>query len=919
MAQFPYQLLNIRVRIAPGADLTAAPSTYTWTDITTYLHYAYDITAECGVTDDGSESNSKIEFVLRNNDRRWTIDNPESPNWPGWDIGCPVELALDVGDGAGYVVDGVGYVDSSKLEWPSNTPHSCIARVTASGPFGRLGRDPDLASALRRTIPSSKVRKAFWPLEDAAGALSAASAVPAVPPMAGVNPEYGTASLVPGASSVATFKPGAQLFANLPTPTTSQGFRLTCLLHAATIPAATAELFELRAAAGTVGRYVVQIGAGTLQVRAYNTAGTEISGAGAIGFTSHETDLVWFEVEFVQSAAGTITWTMKETTWRYTVDGLPSGSSGTGSSTFSGTLGGVTGVGIAPTGLLDDIQVGMLALCEQPFPASGGFAAVLGWAGNTATDRIQGMANEFRVPSSVTATGLGSVMGPQIVGSLLANLRNVQATDHGILTDHLGVVGYTALKELYNRAPLLTLAATTRGELAGLEPEINDQQLANVASANRPAGSSATVVDEDDVRKRGRYERSPITVNVARDVDLPGHAGWALARGRASGYDFKTLVVKPHLAPQTLPVALTLKLGDRITIDPLPQQMAKGGAERIIIGRKIVIPGMRSRTVLEISFNLTPVDAYNAFILDTDRLDTAGTELIVAASAADTGLVAQTARPSVTVTGATSIPLWAAGEKITLTAVADEALADTFGGAPVANGWGSMPATAHIAAQPWTSTVSAGTGTLADFARTGASATMTLQAAGSILRTHLAGLPMVHPELTTSMQISVTPTGAGIFSALQYRRGSGGGTDAYEVHIQVNPTGNPVLTLYSPTATVLAQLVLPFAGGPGVVYNVRAAPVESRHRVTVWQSGTTEPAYWMIDTMDDTRVSSGAVGLRSGRLAGNTNAGTTVTTYYNLSVFGVQFLTATRGAGGFSKALPYGSQVRLWKSRGLGV
>jgi hypothetical protein len=919
MAQFPNQLLNIRIRIAPGADLTAAPTTYTWTDITTYLHLAYDITAECGVTDDGSESNSKIEFVLRNNDARWTIDNPESPNWPGWDVGCPIELALDIGDGAGYTVEGVGYLDSSKLEWPSNTPHSCIARVTASGPFGRLGRDPDLASALRRTIPSSKVRKAFWPLEDPAGALSAASAVPSVPPLAGVNPEYGTASLVPGASSVATFKPGAALFANLPTPTTSQGIRLTCLLHANTIPAAPAELFEMRAAGGTIGRYVVQIASGSLQVRAYNTAGTEVSGAGGIGFTAHQTDLVWFELDFVQTAAGTITWTMRETTWRYTVDGLPSGSSGTGSSTFSGTLGGITGVGIAPTALLDDIQVGMLALCEQPFPSSGGFAAVLGWAGNPATGRVQGMCNEFRVPSEVTTTTLGSVMGPQIVGSLLANLRNAQATDHGILTDHMGVVAYTALSELYNVVPLLTLAATTRGELATPEPEINDQQLANVASASRPGGSTATVIDEASVLKRGRYERSPISVNVARDVDLPGHAGWALARGSATGYDFKTLTVKPHLAPQTLPVALSLELGDRITINPLPQQMAKGGAERLIIGRRILIPGMRSRTVLEITFNLTTTNAYNAFVLDTDRLDTAGTEVIVAASAADTGLTVQTAAPKATVTGSTSIALWAAGEKVTLTAVADEALGDAFTRS-VSGGWGSMPASTHVAAQAWTATVSATPGTAADFNVTGTAGTMTLQGAGSILRTHLAGLPLVNPDLVVSGSLPVTPTGDAMALAVQYRRGSGGGTDAYEVYVHVPISGNPVMRFYAPAAALLAEIVLPFAHTPGLVYWWRIAPVGTRHLAKVWTGGAAaEPVYWMVDLRDSTRVATGAVGLRALRTAGNTNAGTVVATWDALAFAGVQQFTVTRGAGGFTKALPYGSQVKLWKGRGLGV
>jgi hypothetical protein len=923
MAAFPTDPLAVRFRYALNADLTALPSSWTWTDFTTDVDFTYDIDGKIGQPDDASEPNSELSFSIRNNDGKYTIDHPESTLWPYWREGVPIEYAWDLGDGAGWRVQQIAYLGASEIEWTANTPWRCVNRITAAGHFRRLGVDPDLASAMRRTIPSSRRRKAFWPLEDAAGSGQAASYYPAVPALVPSSsagaPEFGTASLVPGAYSVANFKLGNQLFANLPTPTTSQSLRLSCLLYASAIPAGTAELFELRAAAGTIGRYVVEIGTGTLRFRAYTNAGVEVSGAAAIGFTAHQDAMVHFELDLAQTSAGNLSWSMKETTWRFDVDGLPVGTSGSASGTYSGTLGGITGVGVAPTAGVDDVQVGMLALAEAPLPLSGGFAAVLGWAGNTACGRIQGMCNEFGVPSEVTTTTLGVVMGPQIQGSLLANLRNVQDTDHGVLTDHRGVVAYTALSELYNQPAALTLSSLTRGQLGVMAPKRDDQRKANIASASRPAGTTATVADEDDIRMSGRFERSPITVNVAVDRALPGHAGWALAIGTQRGYDFRQLTLKPHLAASVSASMVNLTLGDRIAISSLPPQMPKGGLERIVRGRTTKLPGASPRRVIEITLDLVPTDVYDAYVLDSDRLDTAGTEVIVAATSADTGITVQTAQPKATVTGATSIPLWAAGEQVTLTAVADEALAEGFTGAPVANGWGSMPASTHVAAQPWTATVSVAPGTSADFARTGTSGTMTLQAAGSTLRTHLAGLPLLNPEMTTSFQINVNPTGAGIFAALQYRRGSGGGTDAYEANVQINPTGNPVLTLYAPSSVVLAQLVLAITPGPGTVYNMRVAPVGSRHRVIVWLSGSTEPAYWMIDVEDTTRMVAGAIGCRSGRLVGNTNAGTTVTTFYNVSFFGVQYFTVTRGVSGFSKALPVGSQVKLWRGRGMGI
>lgn len=920
---YPTVPLSARLRVAIGADLTADPSTYTWTDITTDVDFSFDVTDKIGSTDDSSESNTSFSCTLRNNDGKYTLDNPESTIWPYWGIGTPLEWSVDNGDGGGYRIQCITYVISIRVEWTANTPHRCVAHVTAAGVFSRLARGR-LQSALRRTVPSSKRRKSFWPLEDAAGSLAAASAVSTVGPMRGTPPEFGVASTVPGALSVAKFSTGQTISADFSSPTTSQGVRLTALLRAVTPPSVQGELFELRAAGGSVARYVLEIGAGQLRFRAYAPGGAEVSGASAIGFTAHESALVWLEMDIVQTAAATLTWTLRETTWSFTPAGLPTSSTGVASNTFAGTLGGITGQAIGPGGLLNDVEVGMLALCEQSFPLSGGFAAVLGWAGNTAAGRVDGMCNEFRIPRSVTSTALGAVMGPQIRGSLLDNLRDSASTDHGILTDHTGRVEYTALSELYNRVSALTLRAWSRGEIGVVSPEIDDQRKSNVASASRSGGSTATVRDEGDIRLRGEYEREAITVNVANDLVLHGHAGWALARGRTEHYDIKQLTIKPHVAGATLGATLStallsLRLGDRIRFDPLPQQMAKGPVTRQIRGRTQTLPGSRSRTAWEVTYDLIQTEAYDAFVLDTDRLDTAGTEVIVAASSAATVITAQFVDPKAAVTGATSIELWAAGEKVNLTAVADETLQDDYSRV-VASGWGSMPASATVPAQPWTSIVSVAPGAASDFATTGAAGTMSMQAASSQLRVAMNGLPLLNPDLRIAASIPVTPTGDSITLALQYRRGAGGGSDAYEVAVVVPTSGNPIMRLYAPGQVLISEVILPFAHVAGAAYWWRVAPINDRHRAKIWPVTLgAEPAYWMIDARDSTRVAPGPIGMRSIRGVSNTNVGAVVATWDSLIFAGVQQLTVTRGLLGFSKALPIGSQVKLWKGRGLGV
>lgn len=921
---YPLSILNARLRVAYDADLTADPSTYTWTDITTDVDFTFDVDDHIGSSDDSGDSNTKFSATLRNTDAKYTFDNPESTVWPYWGIGTPLEWALDNGDGGGYRVQCITYLVASEVEWTANTPTRCVARIRAAGPFQRLARGK-LQSALRRTIPSSKRRKAFWPLEDAAGSKSAASAVSSVGPMQGVPPEFGVASLVPGAFSVAQFSHGQSLTAKLPTPTTSQGVRLSCLLHTTTVPVGQAELFELRAVGGTAERYVLEIGGSQLRFRAYAPGAVEFSGASNVGFAAHQDNLVWLEMDITQTAAGAMAWSLKETTWLFDSNGLPVGSSGFANGTFSGTIGGITDVTIGSLGgFINDCQVGVLALAEQPFPTSGGFAAVLGWAGNTAAGRVKGMCDEFRVPAAVTSTALGSVMGPQIPGSLLDNLRDSENTDHGILTDHAGRVEYTALSELYNRTPALTLRANVRGEIAVVVPQVDDQSKANVASASRTGGSTATVRDDADIQRHGEYERAAITVNLANDGPLFGHAGWALAHGRGEHYDIKQLTIRPHVAgaggAALGTTLLALRLGDRIVLDPAPRQMAKGPIELMIRGRTQKLPGMRSRTAWEVTYDLIPCEPYNAYSLNSDRLDTAGTEVWLAATSAATTVTVQTTVVTPAVTGSTSIDLWAAGEKVTLTSVTDEAYGDDFT-RTTANGWGSMPASTSLPAQAWTVVLGTGTVALSDLATNGSQATMNLQAAGSNMRCALNGLPMRHPVARIDSAISVAPTGAGIFMSVQYRRGTGTSIDCYEASMEVPAGGGaPILSLYAPGAILIAQVVLSsVTPGPGVFYSWRVMPVGDRHRINVWQLGAPEPGSWSIDTRDNTRLRPGPIGLRSGRLAGNTNAGATTTTWDALALVGVQRFGLTRSVLGFSKALPIGSQVRLWKGRGLGV
>lgn len=927
MPAFPNQPLNWRIRIAPNADQSQNPSTWTWIDVTTDVDATYEIVCNVGADDDASDENTSLTWTMRDTDGEYTTDNPESTLYPYFDIGCPVEYAIDCGDGAGYVVQCIVLLSEAEDELTSNTPYRCVTHCVGAGRFDALSRPGDsrltgvdavLRSALTRTGLSRR-RKAFWPMEEPRGATEAASLAGANAPlrpltMASVAPEFGAESMVAGAASVVLFTTGTQLGATLTSPSTAVGWRLSMLIHAPTPPASPVEIVEIRTESGSAFRHVLEIGPNYLRHRAYDFFGAEISGAGAIGFAAHVDAMVFLDWEITQSTTN-IAWLIRETTWTINADGAAVGTSGQASGSWGGSLGRATAVTWAPTAALDNVLIGQGMLTESPFPGGGGFAAVQGWAGETASQRVSGMASEFGLPSSVTSTAYGERMGPQLTDSLMANLRDVKITDHGVLTDHLGVIGYRALSELYNLAPAITLARTVRGELGEMAPVRSAQYKVNSATASRRGGSSFTAEDALDIARFGRYEAPSIEINPSRDFVLPGHAGYRLARGLSSRKRYDQLTIDLLRAPHLATAVLALRMGDRIAASSLPVQQAKGGQSWQVRGWTSRVGGSDSpRYSWKVDYRLVPIDPYDTWQWDVDRWDTPSTEILELQTSAGTGLLVQTADTPITVTGATSIDLNAMGEQITMTAVANETVADDAARV-VAGGWGSFPATAHFTAKTWNALTESGAGAAADHSVSGGLLRHSLQAAGSALRGELAGVTLLNPDISADFTWPALPLGAALSSGIVYRTI---GTAGYTANVVMSPGGSTVIRLLTPANAQLAEVATGYTFAAGTSYTLRISPVGTRHRLMVYPTGSPKTA-WDIDLEDSSRMRPGLILLRSGRAAGNTNANPTVATWDNVTLNGAQWIAVTRSVNGVVKAQPQGGTVRLWRSRGFGV
>ncbi len=925
---YPNAALGVRIRAAIGiVDMSTDPSTWPWLDITRDIDHLIEIVDDIGGPDDVSEPSTTLSFALKQDGSvyngivgRYTTDNPESDLWPYFDVGCPIEYALDVGDGGGYDVQCVTFVSRAENAWPSNTQYKSVAQISC---VGLLQRGGVLTQAQRspmfRTVMDRR-NLGFWALEDAQGSTTAASAISGQAVMeryGGAAPfEFGSQALVPGVSSGVHISTGQAMRARLTRPGSGTGLRIGFLFYAGTNPAGYSELVSF--SDDRRWRWALEIGPSVLRVRVYDDTGAERSGAGSVSFTDHLNGPVFCEFEISQSG-GTTTWTIREAVWRLDSAGVAYATAGFATGTFAGSWSPITNIGVAIFTNVDDVWMSSLAATEPPFPASGGFAAVLGWAGNTAAGRVAGMAAELGVPYSVTSSTYGVPMGPQLIDTLRANMLDVAATDHGVLSDHLGKIAYRALQELYNLSPIITLTRAVRGQLGQLAPVRDDTAKVNRVTVTRAGGSSYTADNTADIITKGLFEGSaPGDLNVALDTDLPSHAGWFLARGIANGYRYDELTLRMRTAGEytpTLPgLVTTLQLGDRIAISSLPPSAGKLSIERQVRGRRqsVLNRGMKA---WDVTYRMVPVEAYQAFILDTDRLDTSGTEVMKAATAADTLIVTGTAGALPATGTGQSIALDMAGEQVTLTGVATEASGDTWT-RTVANGWGSMPASTNLPAMPW---AFAG-GVAGDYAANGTQGAMTNTSAANYRSMHLQAMVAINTDYTVFNTVPVLATGGNIEIDVFYRFVVGP-NNGYSWRVCLEPGGTTRLNAFAPGVGTIVDIPLPFTHTAGATYGIRVAPIGSLHRCKVWQgtSTATEPSSFTVEIQDTTRLTAGYPILRNGRAAGNTNA-SLATTWDNLTFNNLQAFTVTRSQGvGVIKAQAVGNQIKLWRGKGLGI
>ncbi|MET8278286.1 hypothetical protein [Micromonospora sp. NPDC005174] len=475
-------------------------------------------------------------------------------------------------------------------------------RITASGILRRLQQGtPPSKSALRRTIGGSSP-VAYWPGEDGilssqAGSATAGAAPLVVDGVVDFTPvqDYtafaGSNTTRYGTTALANLKSGGSLHARLTADATAATAAVwtvgtTAQVDTLSVLSGDVVVLEWTTNGGTYTRWRLQV---TTSLRTQVIA---ITAGGAATTLIDDASATPAFVHYAVSAsvsAGTVTVRL------YRDSSAPS-------TTFAGSIGGVTSVAVNPTGSssTSDMPAGHIAVwATGALPVTraafidsyGGVVreARRSWLGETAVARLVRLAAEDGITVDTVLPPGDAVqrMGWQAVGTALDLYRECEDADGGILQEQGFRLAYLTRAARYNRPTDLTVDLATYAVSESdaddpLTPIYDDQDVRNRWTVERAEGSFA-VADDVASQRRGLYDDS-IRLNLDSDAQLPHQAAWRVHLDADPDLRESTFPVDLAANPTLLDGWLSCQVGSRIVRINPPAQHRPGPLDRIVMG-----------------------------------------------------------------------------------------------------------------------------------------------------------------------------------------------------------------------------------------------------------------------------------------------------------------------------------------------
>jgi hypothetical protein len=592
----------------------------------------------------------------------------------------------------------VGEISSWPARWDVSGGDVYVP-VQAAGIMRRLGQGASpLDSTLRRRIASSASTVAYWPFEDGTGATQAYSPSPGVQAASVSGAQMASDDSLAGSMALPTWPQGSAFTCTVPPYPASTSWQVQHVYKLDSVPASYTNMLIIQST-GTVRRWEIAHQVAAVRVRGYDGTGTLVVDS-SIGVG---TDLIgsWTRQRFnVSQSGGTVTWGIG-----WTVVGVGGGG---GSGTYSGTSGQVADVHQTYIAALDNLRLGHIAVFNDWAATAFDFADT-GFNAEGAAIRYVRLASEEGVPFTTPYGTAGTQpLGPQRPGALLDLLEEAADAEVGILYEARDSIALAlrTRNSLYNQTPALALDYSARGEVAPpLEPVEDDTTTRNDVTRSRPSGSSARLTLDTGALSTqapplgvGRYQDSQ-TVNVQTDDQLVHSAGWALHLGTVDEARYPAVTVNLAAGPWLAGAAMTVDLGDLITIDNPPAWLPPDQIVLMCQGYTETI-GVYDWSI---TYNCSPGSPWMVGVLDDPvlgRLDTDGSQLAAGVAATDTHLLVEVTAGPPWVTDLAELPLdlRIGGEVVTVTDSLPGPVGDRFD-RTVSAGWGT--ATSGAA---WTTT-----------------------------------------------------------------------------------------------------------------------------------------------------------------------------------------------------------------------
>lgn len=618
---------------------------------------------------------ARVTMQLANDDDLYRTSNPESPLYGK--AGRNTPLRVSVGNSIRGVTEASSWRTGQTRDF-RRSPRRGRAWVDleSGGLLQRINQwSQPLRSAFYRYNARLTTSVGYWPLEDKVGSRTLYTPTDGAQTLTVRGIEFESQSRFPASDRMLVLPnapgPGQFIAGQFApgSPGSTSGWQFSFCINFGSI-GTTGDSFEFAhwSTADGTSYSLNWVDGNDLVITAYDASFTElINESYAVGNAESWDQFQCFLI-YASYSAGTTTIGIK---W------LSEGSevvTELSADTFSGIPSSLDRWSMSGGGAVKDLTVGHVmgtAGLSEDLVDPARITAFLGHAGELAAVRFgRLMDEEFGSGFYYVSNGWADSypMGPQPVDTLPNHLREIGATEDGLIFDYISEARLFLLCRVdrYNQTPALTLNPT---DLPALPEEVTDDlPVHNIVTASQR--DSGEAVARDDTGPLGTQPppdgageyRQTVDVNVDDQTTLPQVANWWLRRGTVDLPRFPQVTVDLNAVPSIVSDVEAVDVGSVIEIVGFRENVIR----LIVLGWTEVI-GTHSR---KITFNCVPDQQFNVGEYDAARYDSASTMLVGAVDPAVTTLKFGTTDPN-ELWSTTSEPydVMISGERVTVTSM----------------------------------------------------------------------------------------------------------------------------------------------------------------------------------------------------------------------------------------------------------